>query len=143
MHKPHLDIHHLSEILAAHHAQQQQWLHEFTEALQRQQASNNAVQLRGAQAIPVGSTPGAVPTPTFVPGALLGFALEEATGVASASVTITDRATGDLILPVTLTAGGSVRDWFAGCGIAYTTGLSVTVTSGSVTGVLYLRQGTP
>lgn len=129
----------------------QQWIQNLLEAhahytvtevekLVQERAAKDGIRLRGALAKPVGIASGATATPTFVPGAFLGAALSETTGVNPATLTLTDRVTGDLIMPYTLAPNESARDWFGPVGIAYTTGLSVAYT-GSVSGVIFLHTG--
>jgi hypothetical protein len=80
------------------------------------------------------------------PGSLLmGWALLETTGVASATAEIWDGqdATGQLLVPISLTAGQSTRDWLAGDGVLSQSGLFLNVVSGTVRGVVWVRLPRP
>ncbi len=94
-----------------------------------------------ARAFPFG--PLAVAGATVVQGAglLVGYAIEETTGAASARAVIGDGAGAAItvnILPVTLVAGESVRDVLPMHGVAFERGLSVVSSAGSVAGSLWV-----
>jgi len=95
------------------------------------------VLLRGARAVPVGIN--GTTRPSLADGALMGFALRETSGAAPATIELRAHdASGDLIAPITLAAGASTHDWFAGGGISFADGLFVVVT-GAVDGAVFLR----
>jgi hypothetical protein len=80
------------------------------------------------------------------PGSLLmGWALLETGGVAGATVEVWDGqdATGQLLVPITLLAGQSTRDWLAGDGVLSQSGLFLNVVSGTVRGVVWVRLPRP
>ena len=69
---------------------------------------------------------------------LMGWAVYETTGVASATLTILDGTDtlGANKFTVALTAGQSDRDWFGPWGIEFRAGLFMTIATGSISGVL-------
>ncbi len=71
---------------------------------------------------------------------LVGWALIEATGAASAEVDFRDGqdATGSMLAPVALSPGQSVRDTLPPGGVAADAGLFAQVVSGSVRGTVYM-----
>jgi hypothetical protein len=72
--------------------------------------------------------------------ALVGWAFVESTGGAVAALDIVDGAnttTGQSIVPVTLTAGESTRD-FPPAGAVAENGLTVSVTAGEVRGAVWV-----
>lgn len=113
---------------------------DYTEWLENLRAqvieSVNGVALRGARPVLVGNAGRLATSPTSI----VGFALRETSGVASATVVLRDGfdAGGDPILPITLAPGESVRDWFGPAGVNLSIGLYVTVT-GAVDGSIWLR----
>lgn len=118
------------------------WLERFTELAVRQTQSLNGVLLRGARPVPVGLSAGGTTRPATSDGSLVGFALRETTGAAAAVVELRESdAAGPLLVPITLTAGASVREWFAPGGVNFSNGLFVVVVSGSVDGSVFLRAG--
>ena len=99
----------------------------------------------------VGALPGPakpVPIPAtsasrvlFGPGALVaGWALMETSGTAPASLVLVNGqdATGTIVVPVTLTAGQSTRDYLAGGGVLFDSGVFLRVVSGSVSGSVWV-----
>lgn len=72
-------------------------------------------------------------------GRVAGYAIRETTGSGTALIRIRDGfdATGDLLLPISLAASESARDWFMPGGISYTAGLYIEVVSGSIEGVVF------
>lgn len=74
---------------------------------------------------------------------LMGWALVETTGTASASVDVFDGSdnTGSYVATITLNPGQSVRDWFAEGGLELERGCAFVVTSGSVKGAAFMRYG--
>lgn len=120
----------------------QVWLDRFEELAVRQAQSLNGVLLRGARPVPVGLSAGGTTRPATSDGSLVGFALRETTGAASATVELREQdPAGALLVPITLTAGSSVREWFAPGGVNFSNGLYVVVVSGSVDGSVFLRAG--
>jgi hypothetical protein len=108
--------------------------------------------VNAAEAIPL-SVAAAGATPVVVDGArnplqsaagrLVGYALVEATGAASAEIDFYDGRTingGALFLPVALNAGESCRDWFGPAGIAFEHGLWAQIVSGSVRGTVFIGR---
>lgn len=91
-----------------------------------------------AQVLPFAATSADV---TLYTGAavLLGWALVETTGTASAALDIRDGTgtAGQSVVPVTLAANESTRDYPPGNGIAIQFGLFIDMTSGSARGTLW------
>jgi hypothetical protein len=100
--------------------------------------SLNGVHLRGAT--PRVIINGASMKMSTSAGQLAGYALRETSGGTPAIVRLLDGfdATGDLLLPISLTGAESVRDWFLPAGISFGTGLFVQVVSGTVEGVVFM-----
>lgn len=73
-------------------------------------------------------------------GAVKGWALKETTGAAPAVANLWDGTAnnGLLIAPINLAANESTRDWFGELGVSFVRGLFVEVTSGSVSGALWV-----
>jgi hypothetical protein len=73
-------------------------------------------------------------------GILRGYGFRETSGAGTATVLLRagSDASGDVVVPITLQAGESVRDWFSDEGIAILGGLFVDVT-GAVDGSVYLN----
>jgi hypothetical protein len=71
---------------------------------------------------------------------VLGMAVGELTGAAAAKVRFRDGTTvnGGRILPVTLGANETVRDWFGDFGFLYQQGVFFELVSGSVEGCIYV-----
>lgn len=84
-----------------------------------------------AQVFPVAAT--SASTTVYVGAAILhGWALRETSDTARAELELRDGANGPPIVPVTLVAGQSTRDWLSGEGIYVRTGLYVAMLSGIV-----------
>ena len=64
----------------------------------------------------------------------------ETTGTAPASLVLVNGqdATGTIVVPVTLTAGQSTRDYLAGGGVLFDSGVFLRVVSGSVSGSVWV-----
>jgi hypothetical protein len=80
---------------------------------------------------------------TAVQNRLMGYAVRETTGAAAAVVELrdgADGADGDLVVPIDLKAGETVRDWFGDIGLEVAVGLVVVVVSGAVDGAVYLAE---
>lgn len=73
-------------------------------------------------------------------GVLTGWAIKETTGAATAVMTVRDGLTsaGLTIAPINLAANESNREWFSDWGIAFSSGLFLDVTAGSVSGALWI-----
>lgn len=73
-------------------------------------------------------------------GVLVGWAIKETTGAATAVVNIRDGLGGNglLLAPINLAANESTRDWFSDWGISFSAGVCVDVDSGSVSGSLWI-----
>jgi hypothetical protein len=71
---------------------------------------------------------------------LYGYALQESTGAAGAQVNLIDGTdtSGLIAVPVALSAGQSVRDWFGPQGVHFRSSLLPQVT-GSVIGTLFVH----
>ena len=121
-------------------AQQQftEWLETLRVAVME---SVGGVTLRGARAVPVGSTASGTTRPANTPTALTGFALRNTSDVDPATVILRDGSdsNGEVLVPITLAAGESAREWFGPAGINVAAGLFVDVTDGDVDGCVYLR----
>lgn len=89
-----------------------------------------------AQVAPFGPTTVDV-EPFIGPNILHGWSWVETTGLARAHVELTDGKNGALIVPITLSAGQSTRDWLDGRGIYVVSSLFIHVLSGSVRGSLW------
>jgi hypothetical protein len=106
--------------------------------------------VRAAESIPLSVAASGTPTPVGgsrnplqnVGGRLVGYALVEATGTASAEVDFYDGANinGTLFLPITFAPNESVRDWFGPAGIQFTDGLWAQAAAGSVRGVVFIGR---
>lgn len=103
--------------------------------------SVNGVLLRGARAVPVGSSASATKNATNNAGALVGFALRNTSASVSAVVLLRDGTTADapVVVPITLAPDESIRDWFGPSGVNLSFGLYVDVTAGAVDGTVFLR----
>lgn len=111
---------------------------EWLETLRTQVIESvNGVALRGARPVPVGA---GVTRLTTSPTSLVGFALRNP-GAVAATLLLRDGfdATGDVIVPVTLQPGESVRDWFGPAGVNLSIGLFADLTAGAVDGAVFLR----
>lgn len=75
------------------------------------------------------------------PARLMGWGIKETTGAATAACDVYDGsdATGQLAVPFTLLSNESVRDWLGPNGLLCVRGLFVNVTSGSVSGALWVE----
>lgn len=73
-------------------------------------------------------------------GVLTGWAVKETGGAAPAVANVWDGTDnrGLLIAPINLAANESNREWFSDWGIAFSRGLFVEVTAGSVSGALWV-----
>lgn len=97
----------------------------------------NGVLLHGARPVPVGA--GGTQRPTTSAGSLIGYGLRNLSDSVSADVLFIDPETAAVILPLALSPGESVRDWFGPGGIHLgSSGLVIEVT-GDVDGAVYLR----
>jgi len=116
-------------------------LQRFEETSVRNAQSINAVNLRGASVVPIGSANTGTKRPMVSPGAVLGWSMRETTGAGTAVVALRDGAdsAANLVTSIQLPANGSVRDWFGPSGLAVAYGLYVDVMSGSIEGAVYLR----
>lgn len=73
-------------------------------------------------------------------GRLAGYALRETSGAAGATVRLHDGgdANGDLLVPITLAANESLRDWFMPMGISFgEAGLFIEI-SGAIEGTVFI-----
>lgn len=73
-------------------------------------------------------------------GVIYGWAVEETTGLAGARLVLGDGASGvgvNIGAPITLQASESTRDFLPGGGWLFQQGIVVTVTSGSVDGIVF------
>ena len=121
-------------------AQQQftQWLETLRVAVME---SVGGVVLRGARAVPVGSSSSGTSRPANTPTTLTGFALRNTSGATPAVVVLRDGsdASGDMLVPITLAPSESVREWFGPAGVNVAVGVFVDVVSGDVDGAVFLR----
>ena len=108
----------------------------------RQIFTKNGQPVKGALALPVGTALNAVAMLSNSAGRLVGYALKEATGVGTAELDLLDgtNVDGDLLVPITLAANQSVRDWFGPAGISFGRGLYAQLVSGSITGTVWLGR---
>lgn len=93
-----------------------------------------------AQPLPFPATTGAVALLTNGAGIVVGWAVEETTGLNVARVVIGDgnaAAITRAIVPITLQASESSRDFPPNGGIMFQQGLAVQITAGTVAGVLH------
>ena len=91
-----------------------------------------------AQVLPIATTTSDVDV--YEGAAILhGWAWRETTDAARTEFELRDGSGGPLIVPVTLSAGQSTRDWLSGTGILVRTGLYLRVLSGSVSASLWFR----
>ena len=128
----------LQRYIVEHHAKTEYLLDGI-----RQIFTKNSQPLLGAEPIPVGNTPNAKVKVATVGGRIVGYALKETTGTATAEIDLIDgkNATdGDLIIPITLAPGESVRDWFGPAGVSFVAGLIASVVSGSISGTVWLGR---
>jgi hypothetical protein len=94
-------------------------------------------ELHGAMSYPVSGTT-ATTRPITSRGILRGYGFREtAGGAATVLIHAGSDASGHVIVPVTLSAGESVRDWFSDEGIAILGGVFLEIT-GSVDGSVYI-----
>lgn len=108
----------------------------------RQFFTKNSQPVRGALALPVGTTDKAKTVLANSAGRLVGWSLKEATGNAAAEIDLLDGTStdGDLLAPITLSAGESTRDWFGPAGISYGAGLFAQAVTGSVVGTVWIGR---
>lgn len=111
-------------------------LQRWTETQVRMHQSLNAVMLRGANAVQVGT--GGTAKPTTSPGSLIGWSLRE-TGGAAASLRLRDGEGGAIVATIALAAAASSNVWQGPGGVALAYGLFVEVVAGAVEGAVYLR----
>lgn len=104
--------------------------------------TKNGRPVKGALALPVGTATNAVAMLGNSAGRLVGFALKETTGVNPAELDLLDgvNADGDILVPITLTAGQSTRDWYGPAGISFGRGLFAQLITGSVTGTVWIGR---
>ena len=113
-------------------------LHAWLDALHADLTTRNADETAGARTVPVHGAWVA----SSVSNVVAGYAVRETTGAAAATVILrngTD-ATGEEIVPVTLAAGESVRDWFGARGPSFDQGVFVDVVTGDIAGAIFLRK---
>ncbi|MFT3873424.1 MAG: hypothetical protein QM714_12505 [Nocardioides sp.] len=110
---------------------------EWLETLRTQVIESvNGVALRGSRPVPVGA---GVTRLATSPTSLVGFALRNTNaGVSTLLLRDGFDATGEVIVPITLAPGESVRDWFGPAGVNLSIGLYAELT-GSVDGAVFLR----
>jgi hypothetical protein len=128
----------LEAYLAAHQAGNEYLLDGM-----RQLFTKNSQPLLGAEPIPVGNTPNAKAKLATVGGRIVGYALKETTGVNAAELDLIDGKNandGDLLIPITLAPGESVRDWFGPAGVSFVAGLVASLVSGSIVGTVWLGR---
>ncbi|HEY3923791.1 MAG TPA: hypothetical protein VGL75_04455 [Acidothermaceae bacterium] len=116
---------------------------EYLLAGMRQLFTKNSQPLLGAEPFPVGTNSNAKVKLATVGGRIVGFALKETTGIATAEIDLIDGKNandGDLLIPITLAPGESVRDWYGPAGVSFVAGLVASVVSGSVTGTVWLGR---
>lgn len=83
-----------------------------------------------AQAFPQNAT--SASTTVYVGAAILhGWGFRETSDTARAELEVRDGAQGQLIVPITLLAGESTRDWLSGTGLYVRTGLYVAMLTGT------------
>lgn len=72
---------------------------------------------------------------------LMGFGVKESTGAAAAEVDLFDGkdVTGQLVAPVTLTAGQGRTDYYGPGGVLLERGYFPNLLAGAVTGAVYLK----
>ena len=99
---------------------------------------------RPAQAVAFPATTGSVVS-LGGPCLVMGWGFLETTGAAGAVLEIYDGqdTTGELVVPISLLASESVRDWNAGDGIYCSRGVFVRVVSGTVRGAVWVRLRHP
>lgn len=127
----------LQRYIVEHHARTEYLLDGI-----RQIFTKNSQPVRGALALPVGTAPSAVKLLSNTAGRLVGYALKETTGIATAELDLLDgtNVDGDLLAPITLAANQSVRDWFGPAGVSFGIGLYAQLVSGSITGTVWLGR---
>ena len=78
-------------------------------------------------------------------GRLIGWAFLETTGTTAASFVITDgiAASGNLLVPISLTGGQSTRDWNAIHPMPYYQGIGLNAVSGAWEGSVWVMPGDP
>lgn len=112
--------------------------------LQRSVAQSVAgVMVRGARAVPVGNSPGAVTRPaTSGANALMGLSIKNVSYAQPCTVHLYDGESvedGDLLLEIELSPSESSREWFGLAGISLQRGLVYHDPSGQTTGSVFLR----
>lgn len=78
-----------------------------------------------------------------VPGVLYGWGFQETTELARADLELSDGPAGPPIVPISLSAGQSTRDWLGGFGLECQVGVYLTVVAGTVKGSLWFRPTFP
>ena len=121
-----------------------QWFLKWGAELQRSLAQSDAgVMVRGARAVPVGKSPGAVTRPaTSGANALMGLSLKNTSDMTFCTVRLYDGesvADGELVLEIELSPSESAREWFGLAGISLQRGLVYHDPSGQTTGSVFLR----
>lgn len=108
----------------------------------RQIFTKNGRPVLGALALPVGTTTNALTMLSNSAGRVVGWALKETTGLATAELDLLDgtNTDGDLLAPITLAPSESVRDWFGPAGISFGRGLFAQLVSGSISGTVWLGR---
>ncbi|MBM7510049.1 hypothetical protein JOE61_003863 [Nocardioides salarius] len=112
--------------------------------LQRELAQSVAgVLVRGARAVPVGQSPGAISRPaTSGANSLMGFSLKNTSYELPCTVHLIDGESvedGHLILEIELSPSESAREWFGMSGVSLSRGLVYHDPSGLTTGSVFLR----
>ncbi len=113
-----------------------EWLENLRVAVME---SVGGVTLRGARPVQVGT--GGTTRVANTPTAVMGYALRETSGVAPAVLVLRDGsdANGDTLIPITLAAGESVRDWFGPAGVNVSAGVFADLVSGAIDGTVFLK----
>lgn len=84
----------------------------------------------------------ALPQPVGGHVIVYGWSLKESTGTAAAELDLIDGtdATGLNLVPITLTAGQSTRDWLGPQGLHFRNGLFPRVASGAIVGSVWIAD---
>jgi len=105
----------------------------FDELRAELSTSFNTIRHRGARVAYVADRQAATSA-----GTLLGWAINETSGVAPATVALRDGTVeGDVVITITLAPGESTRDWFGPGGISLTQGLYIDA-AGAAAGSVFL-----
>jgi hypothetical protein len=121
-----------------------QWFLKWGAELQRSLAQSVAgVMVRGARAVPVGNSPGAITRPaTSGANALMGLSLKNTSYEQPCTVYLYDGesvADGELVLEIELSPSESAREWFGLAGISLQRGLVYHDPDGRTIGSVFLR----